>query len=175
MCGSRSFSAVGSSSSNPSLGEFRQIDLAAPDRAIHHAYELAEILVYVTGAQVDSESSRIELRVAQAGIGECLLGGADCEQRLPWLVLPVLRRFAGLGDRPVADFGGDARGKIDRVEERCPANSGFAPKQTVPELLRRHAERRDATQAGDDHPRSHQTSSVEGTFESAGNPCAAKD
>ena len=161
MCGSRSFSAAGSSNSMPARANSARSNWPPRQRAIHHPGELAEILIHVAGAQIDAQPRGVADDVGQAGVGEGLFGGPDGEQRLPRMMDPAIGRvLAGVGDRPVADLGGDPGGEVDRVEERRAADARFTAEQAMPKLLGCIAQRSDAAQSGDDHARSHVRCSV---------------
>ena len=125
------------------VGTFFQKEIVRDDGFGHTAERGAE---QHAGAIIFAE------RIAEPGIADRLLGGAEREQT----GAPHSPRVFGihiLGRVVPFDFGGDARFIIRRVEQGDRAQTGFADQQVLPKLFGCESERRDRAQAGDDDAR----------------------
>ena len=125
----------------------------------HHVGEAVEVLLPLAAAHVDAEAGRVvdaHLRqVLEARVGHRLLGGADGEMRVPPLKFPVFGFFAGLGDVPIADFGGDFGGELAGVEQGDIVHARLAGPQPPPHGFHVRPQRRHAADAGHYNPSSH--------------------
>ena len=133
MFGSCSSSSCGSRRFEAFLDERGQVELAVFEGGDHHVAEVVEVLLTFAGAEVDAEVIGVD-GAQYAGIVHRLPGGADGELRVPAALLPNGRVFADIGERPIANFGRDACGKVTGVEERGVVDARLALFQVGPEL-----------------------------------------
>ncbi len=100
------------------LDERGQIELAVFERGDHHVAEVVEILLAFAGAEVDAEAIGVD-GAEDAGIVRRPAGRRRWRTWCGGHAFPKrLRVFAIVGDRPIVDFGRDARGEVAGVEER---------------------------------------------------------
>ena len=116
--------------------------------------EVVEVLLALAGAEIHAEAVGVD-RARDARIFHGLLGGADGEPRVPAALFPGGRVFAHVGQRPVADLGRNARGKIAGVKQRRVIDARAALFQIGPQLGHRRAQRRHAAHAGYYNTSSH--------------------
>ena len=154
MLGSCSSSSCGSSRLQPFLDERAQVELAVLEGGHHHVAEVVKVLLAFAGAEIHAEAVGVD-RADDARVVHRLLGRADGEPRVPAALFPGGRVFADVGDRPIANLGRDARGKVAGVEQRRVIDAGAAFLQIGPQLGHRGAERRDAAHAGYYNTSSH--------------------
>ena len=96
----------------PLLRELRHVEHVSRDRRIHHAGEGVEVLLTLTAAEVDTQSRRIGGQaVRQACILHRLQRRAGREFRVPTAESPAGSFLSLVADVPVADLGGNFRGK----------------------------------------------------------------
>ena len=108
---------------------------AAVQRAGHHVGEVVEILLPFAAAEIDAEAIGLDACSSMPGGVDRLLGGAGGESCAARDISSASRIFADRGNVPIADFGGDARGKVAGVEHRRVADARFAAQQPAQSLL----------------------------------------
>ncbi len=121
----------------------------------HHVRKVEEVLLSFAAAGVDAEAARVEPAQLDAGVGDRLFRRADGEMGVPPLVFPLRRVLADVGKVPIADFRGDLRGKVARVESRRLAHARLAGQEPLPDRFDFHAQGRDPSDAGDYDASSH--------------------
>ena len=135
------------------LREPRHVEGVAVEGEGHHLREGCEVLVALAAAQVHAQPRGISGQpVGEAGIPHRLQRGAGGEPRVAAEPRPEGVGAALVGDVPIADLGGDLRGKPGGVEDRRVAHARGAGDEVAPEPVDAEPERRDAPYPGDDDP-----------------------
>ena len=130
--------------------ELGNVERAPLDRQRHHLREGVKILVHLAAADVHPHPGRVRLEpVGQAGVAHRLERRPGCKARVAAAVLPAFDRLAFVGDRPVADLGGDLRGETRRVEDRRPTDPRGSDLEIGPQILDADAQRRHAADPRD--------------------------